>query len=192
MDVDGWKLSSALSEAEQGQLAALLNEYRDVFAFNNADITGYKGVEGPFEIPLVDEEPTFEKQRRLSPKNQQLIDEYYTELLELDFIELADETDPRHGRYATNTTVAAKKDAETGEWTDARICQDSRRPNEKCVRDQRVMHRVDELLQRASSCRYFTAIDLRKGFHQIPVKPEHRVHTSFLWKGKIYQWKVIQ
>ncbi|XRB01927.1 hypothetical protein NFJ02_13g12800 [Pycnococcus provasolii] len=57
--------------------------------------SGYKGVEGPFEIPLVDEEPTFEKQRRLSPKNQQLIDEYYTELLELDFIELADEKDPR-------------------------------------------------------------------------------------------------
>ena len=64
------------------------------------------------------------------------------------------------GMYATNTTVAAKKDAETGEWTDARICQDSRRPNEKCVRDQRVMHRVDELLQKAATCRYFTAIDL--------------------------------
>ncbi|XRB16884.1 hypothetical protein RI054_13g67280 [Pseudoscourfieldia marina] len=31
VDVDGWKLSSALSEAEQGQLAALLSEYRDAW-----------------------------------------------------------------------------------------------------------------------------------------------------------------
>ena len=74
--------------------------------------------------------------------SQAVIDEYYEELQGLGFIEPANEKDPKYGRYATNTTVAAKKDVETGQWTDVRICQDSRKPNEKCVRDQRVMHSV--------------------------------------------------
>ncbi|XRB11143.1 reverse transcriptase [Pseudoscourfieldia marina] len=186
-----WKLSSRLTPVQREELASLLTAHKEAFAFSNAEIVGYKGEQGPFEIPLSDDGSTREKARRLSKREQEIVDEYYTELRDLDFIERADKKDPRYGRYGTNTTVAAKKDAETGLWTDARICQDSRKPNEKCLRDLREMHRADELLRSAAKRQYFSTIDLRKGFHQIPVKEEHRIHTSFWWKGELWVWRVM-
>ncbi|XRB11696.1 hypothetical protein RI054_03g15290 [Pseudoscourfieldia marina] len=69
VDRDGWKISASLSEEEQAAMVALLEEYQDVFAKDNEDITGYVGVDGPFEIPLTDEKPTFEKQRKLSARD---------------------------------------------------------------------------------------------------------------------------
>ena len=65
------------------------------------------------------------------------------ELLALNFIEKADTSDPRYGNYGSNTTVARKKDAQTGEWTDTRVCQDSRKANAKCKADQYVGDRCD-------------------------------------------------
>ncbi|XRB11606.1 transposon Ty3-G Gag-Pol polyprotein [Pseudoscourfieldia marina] len=190
-ECQGWKLSSRLTPVQREELASLLTAHKEAFAFSNAEIVGYKGEQGPFEIPLSDDGSTREKARRLSKREQEIVDEYYTELRDLDFIERADKKDPRYGRYGTNTTVAAKKDAETGLWTDARICQDSRKPNEKCLRDLREMHRADELLRSAAKRQYFSTIDLRKGFHQIPVKEEHRIHTSFWWKGELWVWRVM-
>ena len=55
----------------------MLSRHKDAFAYSNADITGYTGEQGPFEIPLTDEGSTKEKPRRLSGKEQEIVDEYY-------------------------------------------------------------------------------------------------------------------
>ena len=47
---------------------------------------------------------------------------------------------------------------------------------------------LDDQIARLASSRYITAVDLRKGFNQIPMAEESVPFTQFWWKGEIYVW----
>ena len=34
-------------------------------------------------------------------------------------------------------------------------------------------------------------LDMKAGYHQIPVKPWWRRHLCFAWEGRVYQWQVL-
>lgn len=50
------------------------------------------------------------------------------------------------------------------------------------------MPNVDDTLERLSSAKYYTCIDLKAGFHNIPIAPHCRQYTTFVTQDGCYEW----
>ena len=61
-----------------------------------------------------------------------------------------------------------------------RFCVDYRKVNEVSRFDAYPMPRVDELLDRLGTARFFTTLDLTKGYWQIPLSPESKEENGLL------------
>jgi hypothetical protein len=78
-----------------------------------------------------------------------------------------------NGAYGAPILFAKKKDG------GLRMCIDYRALNAQTSNDVYPLPRPDELLQRLDGATIFSKIDLRDGYHQIPMRREDRVKTSF-------------
>ena len=72
---------------------------------------------------------------------------------------------------------------------DVRICFDFRLLNRVTAKMLYEMPRVDELCEKFKNKRFISTLDMKGGYWHIPIKPEHRHRTAFLYDGQLYQWK---
>ena len=72
-----------------------------------------------------------------------------------------------------------------------RFCVDYRKVNEVSRFDAYPMPRVDELLDRLGTARFFTTLDLTKGYWQIPLSPESKEKTAFSTPYGLYQFVTL-
>lgn len=70
-----------------------------------------------------------------------------------------------------------------------RFCVDFRKLNQIVELDQFQIPRINELISYLSGAKYFTLIDLKDGFFQIPIRQEDRMKTAFYSGDKLYQFK---
>ena len=89
--------------------------HKSAFAYSAADLMGYSGDVGPFDLPFHDETaPCFERARPQSPLDGRIIEEKASELLDARIMEITPKYD---GIHCSHLVVAAKKDADTVDWT---------------------------------------------------------------------------
>jgi hypothetical protein len=86
---------------------------------------------------------------------------------------------------ASPTTVVKKKDGLV------RICLDVRMINSKIIADCESPPATDELLRRFNGVRFMSTIDLRYSYWQIPLSPESRQYTAFLYNGRSYTYQIL-
>lgn len=85
--VKGWNVASHLSAEQKEEVTALLEQHKGAFAWNNEDIPGYSGGEGPFKIEVTDPlAETRQRPRRLNPAEQAKVDEWYQAFLDAGYI----------------------------------------------------------------------------------------------------------
>ena len=72
---------------------------------------------------------------------------------------------------------------------DVRLCIDLRRLNEVTRKNRYTLPRIDDLLSDLGGNRYFTALDLKAGYHNAIIKPEHREKTAFYTARGLVQFK---
>ena len=89
--------------------------------------------------------------------------------------------------YASNLTFPAKKDVEGG-YTDRRMCMDLRAVNDATEFDRYNMPHPDVALAVILGSKVFSILDLRSGYHQIPILEIDRDKTSFWWGPKLYRY----
>jgi hypothetical protein len=58
--------------------------------------------------------------------------------------------------------------------------------NKATVPDRYNLHRPEEIFLRASKAKIFSCLDLRAGFHQIPIHPDSQRYTSFWWGNQLW------
>ena len=51
------------------------------------------------------------------------------------------------------------------------------------------MPRIDKLCDRFRGKKFITSLDMKSGYWHVPIRKEHRHRTSFIFDGKLYQWK---
>ena len=81
---------------------------------------------------------------------------------------------PSTSEWAAPIILVPKKDGSK------RLCVDFRRLNKVTKADPYPIPRVDELIDRLGQAQYITALDLTKGYWQVPVAKESQAKTAFI------------
>ena len=69
-----------------------------------------------------------------------------------------------------------------------RFCIDYRKLNQITPNDAHPLRMVDDLHDSVGNAKYFTTLDLKSGYWQIPVHPDDREKTAFVTHGGLYEF----
>ena len=94
-------------------------------------------------------------------------------------------TVPSASPYGAPILFAKKKDGRL------RMCIDYRQLNSNTVLDSYPLPRIDELLSHLKGAKVFSKLDLRDGYHQLPVKLTDQEKTAFSCRYGTLHWKVM-
>ena len=82
-------------------------------------------------------------------------------------------------KYTSATVVARKKD-EAGDYTCYRQCGDFRPINSHTPLDRYPLPRIDDIFGDMKDAKVFNKLDLREGYHQIPLAEKDKAKTA-IW-----------
>ena len=129
------------------------------------------------EIKLTDETPFRERSRRVAPSDLRDLRDHLQHLLDIGVI-----TESK-SQYASPIVIVRKKNGQM------RLCVDYRTLNSRTIPDQYVVPLVQEALDCLHGCRWFSVIDLKSGYYQIPMKPTDKDKTAFICPAGFYQFE---
>jgi hypothetical protein len=158
-------------------LSGLLGQYKDVFGLPPGQ---------PPERAVAHEivlepgkEPPHKGLYRMSEEELQELKKQIEKMLADGYIR------PSVSPYGAPVLFVKKK---TGEL---RLCVDYRMLNKITIKNRYPLPRVDELLDRLHSAKYFTKLDLASGYHQIRIAPEDIPKTAFRTRYGHYEYTVM-
>lgn len=116
---------------------------------------------------------------RCSPYVQKFVDE------EIERMKLMDVIEPCDSEYASPLLPVKKPNGKF------RVCLDSRRVNSATKNDAYPMPHLHEILHRIEQAKYFSVIDLKEAYWQIPLAEKSRNLTAFRTQKGLYRFKVM-
>ena len=171
------KLGPNLTEAQKTEIYKILLESQPVLAKHDFDI-GKAKIE-PHKIQLIDEQPIWQKYRRFSEPVNQEIEQQCNKLLSKNIIEES------HSSWSSPIVPVRKSDGSL------RLCIDYRKVN-KVTQDMHFpMPNLEDSIYSASRMKYFTKLDLVKGYYQIELDEDSKQYTAFSTPHNHYQFKVL-
>ena len=166
-------------ESVLSELKSILFELQDAFSASDLDLGRTQLTRHTI---LTVGEPFREKLRQVPYARRSLVKTEIDHLLRLGVIVPAT---PGECPYASAIVLVKKKDGSI------RLCVDYRRLNAQTIKDAYNLPRIDDLLQQLSRARYFVALDLLMGYHQIEVAPEDQSKTAFVCCEGLFVYKVM-
>ena len=165
-------ISEELTSDQKEELADLCKKYDGVLS----DLPGSTDLI-ECEIRQEKAEPTHVRQYALPHSKIKVIGEEVEAMLNMDVIE------PAASPYNAPVVLVQKKDGTN------RFCIDYRRLNQNTIFDAEPMPDLDFLFSKLSNKKFFTKLDLTKGFWQIPMKEADKEKTAFTTAQGQFQWK---
>ncbi|EPS59216.1 hypothetical protein M569_15593 [Genlisea aurea] len=177
-EIEEPKPNPDLTEEEQAQLKDLLEEFKDIFG-DKLQVTAPVRHDMPEVIPIqpgarIPNRPLY----RYSPVEQKEIERQVQQMLQQGIIE------PSTSPYGAPVLLVKKPD---NTW---RFCIDYRGLNQVTVKNGHPLPRIDDLLDKIQSAKYFTSMDLLQGFYQLPLRESDRPKTAFKTTFGHYQFRV--
>ena len=170
-------LPAELSDAQRRSVRILLSCYTDIFSRDDFDVGRTNLVE--HTIDTGNHRPVRQQLRRHPITHLDVIDHQVNEMLEHDIIE------PAASPWASNVVLVRKKD---GSY---RFCVDYRRVNAVTYQDAYPLPHIDTCLNSLSGAGYFSTLDLRAGYHNIPIAENDRDKTAFITRKGCWRYKVM-
>ena len=143
----------------------VLISFHDVFSLDAFELGSTKAAE--HKIQLSDHTPFKERFRRIPLPLVEEVRAHIKEMLDAGVIV------PSKSPWSSAVVLVRKKDGSL------RFCIDYRKLNARTIRDSYALPRVDETLDALQGSRYFSSLDLKSGFWQIPMAGESRQKTAF-------------
>ena len=131
----------------------------------------------PHKILLTNETPIWQKHRRFAEPVTKEIERQCKELEALDIIEEC------NSRWSSPVVPIRKADGTL------RLCVDYRRINQVTIPENFPMPNITDSIYSAHDIKYFTKIDLTKGYYQVPIDDDSKKYTSFTTQNNQYQFK---
>jgi hypothetical protein len=111
--------------------------------------------------------------RRTSPKQREVIDSLVSEMFESGY----------HFAIKEPMVISFSIGAEDRRRK-PRVCVDYRELNDRTVKDRYPLPRIDDTLDAVGGSAYYSNLDLKCGYWQVPLEKESRAKTSFATGGK--------
>jgi hypothetical protein len=186
--INGWIMGHHPESSDTGRarFQSMLLKHHSSFAYSLKDMVGYSGHMGPMRIQLkpgTDTTKLFSPKRRYSPHEQDVTNKCCGELRDVEFVVKAH----HHTHVASCPTLPSKKDLD-GKPTDTRFCCDIRNINDHSVTDKYGLHLPEELFRRVGHSKFFSKIDLRGAFLQLPIHPDDQYLTTFWWGNELWMY----
>lgn len=163
--LDKVSISDSLTDSESQECQELIARYQDIFSTGSTDIGSTYKVH--HHIELTDPTPFKQKYRRIPPAMVEEVKQHIQELLAAGIIR------PSHSPFSSNVVLVRKHDGSL------RMCVDYRQLNQRTVRDNYALPRIDEILDSLSGNKYFSVLDMKSGYHQIEILETHKQRTAF-------------
>ena len=170
-------LSDSLSPDERLQMMSLIEEFSDVFAWDDEDVGFTDLVE--HRIHLTDDTPKAQPYRRVPPSALEEVKQHIEDLLQKGIIR------PSSSPYAAPIVCVRKKDGKL------RMCCDYRQLNDVTRRDMFPLPRIDQCLDSLSGAKLFSTLDLASGYHQVAMAEEDKYKTAFICPFGLYEWNRV-
>ena len=143
----------------------LLWSYQDIFSKDEFDIGHAQTVK--HRIELTDTTPFKQRHRRVPPAMYQEVKNHLRHLKEGGIIR--ESSSP----YASAVVLVRKRNGAL------RMCVDFRQLNQRTVKDNYALPRIEEMIDHMAGSKYFSSLDLRSGYYQVEMEEEHKPRTAF-------------
>ena len=123
--------------------------------------------------------PRAARQYRLTPREQLELEKQLQHLINMGWVQ------PSVSPWASSVLFAPKPGGKL------RLCIDYRYLNENTIKNTFPLPRIDTLLDQLRGHKYFSALDLHSGYHQIKLSDAAGPKTAFRTPDGLYQWTVM-
>ena len=163
--------------SERDNLKLVLSEYHQVFSLE----AGERGETDlmQFELNTADALPKKQPPRRIPHAAQQEVAQLLKEMQASNVIQ------PSISAWANPLVLVRKKDGTL------RLCVDYRALNKVTVADAFSLPKIDDLLDQLGKSHYFSTLDLKSGYWQIPVHPFSQAKTAFATHKGLFKFRVM-
>ncbi|XP_072170068.1 uncharacterized protein [Diadema setosum] len=172
--VEDVQLDVSLDEVKQEQIRRLLCEYQDVFT----DVPKKSSI-AECKIHLTTDEPVRSPPYRVPQALQGEIQKEVEMMMKLGVIE------PSDSPYGHPIVMVKKPDGTN------RFCIDFRRLNKVTVFDPEPMPVQQDLFASLAKSKYFSKLDLSKGYWQLPLRDSDKAKTAFLTPIGQFQFRYM-
>ena len=154
-----------LTMSELDQVHDMLDSWRHVFSSSPLDIGETDAVSHTIE--LEDERPFKQPYRRIPPGMYDEVRQHVKEMLDIGVIRES------NSPYSSNVVLVRKHDGSL------RFCIDYRMLNARTRKDAYMLPRFDDVVDNLSGAQYFSKLDLRSGYWQVPLAEKDKAKTAF-------------
>jgi hypothetical protein len=163
---------------KRNQIKQLIMEYESIFEYDNEkngriDLAKHKIITPPDAIPIT------QKRYRETKDKTEFISQEIDKLLRMGKIRES------YSPWSSPVTLAGKK---SGKY---RFCIDYRKLNAITKPDAYPLPRIDELLEKYETSKWFTSLDLAAGYHQIEMEELDKEKTAFICSKGLYEYNVM-
>ena len=158
-------IKETLPEEKVTQVMELLQKWPDVFSQHDLDL-GLTD-QAVHRIRLKDDQPFKERPRPIPPMMFEEVRDHLKEMETLGVIRKS------QSPYASNVVIVRKKNGAL------RFCLDLRHLNLLTIPDCYSLPRIDSTLDILTGSRWFSCLDLKSGYWQVPLAEEDKCKTAF-------------
>lgn len=166
-----------LPDEQQKALTHLLGTYETLFDFQINTLPTTTFVR--HTIDTADAPPVKSRPYRVSPAERAVIEQHVTDMLQKKVIEHSSSP------WSSPVVLVKKQD---GSW---RFCVDYQRLNSVTRKDAYPLPRIDDTLDALQGSCFFSSMDLRSGYWQIPVANADKPKTAFITPSGLYHFNVM-
>ena len=165
-----------ITDDEKEKLLALLELYMHVIGSDN-DLGCTKVLH--HNIDTGSASPVRQPVRRLSLPAKEEVKKFLAEMLQKNVIS------PSTSPWASAIVLVQKKDGST------RFCVDYRKVNSLTRKDAYPIPKIVEILDTLAGAKLFSTLDLRSGYWQVQINPEHQDKTAFCTLEGFFEFNVM-
>ena len=170
-------LPERLSPLQQQQLNALFQEFSDVFSQGEDDLGSTLLLEHTIETHGP---PLCQPYRRQNPAVRR------EEMAQVQQMLASNVIRPSSSLWASPVVMVRKKDGSLC------FCVNFRQLNATTVKDTHPLPRIDDLLDALHGARWFSTLDLKSGYWQVPITESDKAKTAFCTtSGQLYEFNQV-
>ena len=170
-------LPENLSPLQQQQLNELFKEFQDVFSQGDDDLGNTPLLEHGIETHGP---PLRQPYRRQNPAVRREEMTQVQQMLSSNVIR------PSNSPWASPVVMVRKKDGSL------RFCVDFRQLNAATIKDAHPLPRIDDLLDALHGAKWFSTLDLKSGYWQVPIAEQNKEKTAFrTTSGQLFEFNQV-